>query len=75
VAPIPSSSGSDPAGDGAAASSGGSVAVELRSFDLKLPDSSSASRGLDGLDGVQLQQQAQVRLRLGRDWIRPFSPV
>jgi hypothetical protein len=45
-------------GEGASRSN---VAPEVRSFDLDLPPSSSGSTGLDALDDVQLQQQAQVR--------------
>ncbi|KAI8474562.1 MAG: hypothetical protein J3K34DRAFT_492834 [Monoraphidium minutum] len=38
---------------------GGAAARDVRSFDLRLPPSVSATTGLDALDDVELQQQAQ----------------
>lgn len=53
-----SSEASSSSGGGSGGASGG--AAELHSFDLQLPASSSGSTGLDDLDDVELQQQAQV---------------
>jgi hypothetical protein len=54
------SSSSSSGGGSSSAGSSDRGEVELRSFDLRLPEAASAVAGLDALDDTELQQQAQV---------------
>lgn len=75
-----SSSGAGDAGPASSSSSSGSdaaAAADPKSFDLHLPASVSGTTGLDALDDVELQQQAQDwgYTRLGRSFPEGVSLV